>query len=607
MSNTAQGAANSDCRKEAEMSKNTGKITILYERLSRDDGEDSLSNSIVNQQQLLEDYAQRNNLIPYRHIADDGISGTAWNRPGWQELISEVEAGNVKAIVVKNLDRMGRDYLRVGLYMEQFRDCGVRLVAISDGIDTAAGEDDFTPFRAILAEWYAKDCSKKIRTIFNSRMAAGYHCSGSIPYGYLHDPADRQNWLLDESAAEVVRRIFQLVIDGKGVYQIAHILEADKVLIPSAHAVSLGISPHHPNYKNPYAWRGGVVSTILARREYMGVKILKKTFSESYKQKKRKNTPSDEQLMFEGGIPQIVDAETWELAQKLRRTVRRPAKDGSPPSPLTGLLYCHDCGKKLTHARNFDHQKNFKRDEYICGNYRQGTKNCTMHYIRASAATELIINAIRGVAACVRQNETEFIARVRQASNLRAEAEVKEGRKRLSKAARRSDELDTIIKKLYETFALGKLPENHFDRMLAEYDTEQAELRQTIAELQTEADDFAADSVKADRFIEIVSRYTDFDELTVPMMNEFVERVIVHEGVKSGGKRTQEVEIVFNFIGKFDAPPLPKPLPIVDEAEELAKQEANRAKNREKLRTWRAKKKAEKAAAELAATQTKTA
>jgi hypothetical protein len=370
-------------------------------------------------------------------------------------LIAEVEAGKVHAVVVKTLDRIGRDYLRVGLILEQFAELGVRLIAVADGVDTAKGEDDFTPFRTILAEWYAKDCSKKIRAIFNSRMAAGFHCSGSIPYGYVHDTENRQNWLVDASAAAVIRRIFQLVIEGKGVYQIANILAADKIPIPSAHAAELGLSPQHPDYADPYAWRGGVVSGILERKEYMGVKVLKKTYSDSYKQKKRKETPEEQQITFEGGIPQIVDSETWELAQKLRRTVRRPAKDGRPPSPLTGLLICADCGKKLTHARNFDYAKNRERDEYVCGNYRQGTKNCTMHYIRTSVVEEIILKVIREAARYALMNQAEFAEKIRQASNLRAEAEVKESKKRLTKANRRADELDTLIKKLYETYALG--------------------------------------------------------------------------------------------------------------------------------------------------------
>jgi hypothetical protein len=446
---------------------------------------------------------------------------------------------------------MGRDYLRVGLYMEQFRDSGVRLIAVSDGIDTANGvEDDFTPFRAILAEWYAKYCSKKIRTIFNSRMSQGYHCTGSIPYAYVHNPDNRQEWLLDDTAAATVRRIFQLVIDGNGVYQIANILTADKVLIPSAHMQSLGEHCTHSNYADQYNWRGGVVSTILERREYTGVKILKKTYTDSYKQKKRKVTPEDEQLTFEGAIPQIVDTEIWDLAQKLRRVVRRPAKDGRPPLPLTGILVCADCGKLLTHARNTDYCTGKAKNEYVCGNYRQGTKNCTMHYIRAEVVEELILTTIQRVIEYVRRNESEFTERVREAPNLQAEAEVKESKKRLVKANRRIAELDTLVTKLYETYAFGKLPKNHYDRMLEEYDNEQ----RTIADLQSQIDGYAADSVRADKFIEIVRHYTEFLELNATLLNEFVEKVVIFEGDRSSGKRVQKVEIYLNFIGNFDVP-----------------------------------------------------
>jgi len=587
-------ANNSEHRKEADMKT---KYTILYERLSRDDGEDGVSNSIQNQRQFLEDYAERNNLMPFRHIQDDGWSGTRWDRPGWSELMSEVDAGNVSAIVVKNLDRMGRDYLRVGLYMEQFRDSGIRLIAISDGIDSDRGEDDFTPFRAILAEWYARDTSKKIRAIFNSRMAAGYHCSGSIPYGYLQDPNDRQNWIVDDAAAAVIRRIYQLVIDGKGVYQIADILAADKVLIPSAHLANIGVNPKHNSYPDPYNWRGGVVGTIVARREYMGIKILKKTYTDSYKQKKRKATPEDEQHVFEGAIPQIIDEEMWENAQRLRRTVRRPAKDGRPPSPLTGILYCADCGKKLTHMRNFDYDKNRGRDEYVCGNYRQGTKNCTMHYIRTSVVEKLILDAIRKVSKFAKLNEPEFVERVRERANVQQETEIQESKKRLNRAMRRIKELDTLITKLYETYALGKLPEAHFDRMIAEYSAEQTELQQMVSTLQTDIDGYAADAVRADSFIGIVAKYTEFETLTVPMLNEFVEKVIVHEGDKSSGERVQKVEVHFNFIGNFEIADEPVVLTAEEsEAERVHKEK--RAKARERQRLWRARKAAEKAAQE---------
>jgi hypothetical protein len=338
------------------------------------------------------------------------------------------------------------------------------------------------------------------------------------------------------------------------------------------------------------AWRDGVVSNILERREYTGVKVLKKTFTESYKHKKRKETPESELLTFEGGIPQIVTPETWGLAQKLRRVIRRPAKDGRPPSPLTGLLYCADCGKLLTHARNYDYQKNRERDEYVCGNYRQGTKNCTMHYIRTEVVNELILQTIRRVTGYVRNNESGFVERIREMSDLRAEEEVKESKKRLSKSERRVAEPDKLVTKLYETYALGKLPENHFECMIGEYDGEQTRLRQTIAELRSEIDGYAADSVRTDKFIELVKRYTEFDVLTVQMLNEPVEKVVVFEGDRSSGKRVQKVDIYLSFIGNFDIPDEPI-TQTPEEIEAERKAEECRRKARDRQREYRAKKK----------------
>jgi len=332
------------------------------------------------------------------------------------------------------------------------------------------------------------------------------------------------------------------------------------------------------------------VATILERREYTGVKILKKTYSDSYKHKKRKATPEDEQVVFVGAIPQIVDGETWALAQKLRRVVRRPAKDGRPPSSLTGLLVCADCGKLLTHARNYDYRQNREKDEYVCGNYRQGTKNCTMHYIRTEVIESLILKMIQRVAGYVKRDEAAFVERVREASNLRAEEEIKDSKKRLTKAERRIAELDKLVTKLYETYALGKLPENHFERMIAEYDSEQVGLRQTITELQSVIAGYAEDSVRADKFVEIVRRYTDFDTLTVPMLNSFVEKVVIHEGDKSSGKRVQQVDIYLSFIGSFDIPDEPvEKSPGEIEAER--KTDERRAKQRDRQRTYREKKK----------------
>jgi hypothetical protein len=305
-------------------------------------------------------------------------------------------------------------------------------------------------------------------------------------------------------------------------------------------------------------------------------------------------TPEDEQLVFEGAIPQIVDVETWNNAQRLRRTVRRPAKDGRPPSPLTGILICADCGKKLTHARNFDYRRNKERDEYVCGNYRQGTKNCTMHYIRATVAETAILTAIRSVAQFALSNEAEFTEKVRAAWDVRQDAEVKNSKKRIGKASRRYDEVDTLVKKLYETYALGKIPETHFDRMMAEYDVEQKALQLEIEELKTQIDSYAADSVRAEKFLETVHRYTVFEELTVPMINELVEKVVVFEGDKSSGKRVQKIDVHMNFIGSVDYVPVPEKGAI--EIEAGRKLEEKRRKNMERTRKYRERKKEESAA-----------
>ena len=449
-------ANSADCRKEDNM-KNQ-QLHILYARLSKDDGEDSASLSIQNQRQLLTDYAEKNGLTPYRFVEDDGYSGTRWNRPGWMEIMQEVEAGQVATIIIKNLDRMGRDHLRVGLHLERFLELGTRLIAIHDNIDTAQGEDDFTPLRALFAEWHARDTSKKIRAVFKSRMEQGYHCTGSIPYGYIHNPANRQDWLLDEEAAKVIQRIFQLVIEGNGVYQIAKMLEQEKILIPSAHAEKIGEHGNGRTYRDPYMWRGGSVSNILEREEYMGNKILRKGYNDSYKQKKRKETPKDERIVFEGAIPQIIDPETWHTAQRLRKTVRRPSKNNEPPYRLTGLLYCADCNSKMTHDRTLDLRNATRRpkNDYLCSNYRQRTRECTMHFIRVPVVEELILDTIKRVSYHVRNNEAEFIAKVREVSATQQENAVKESKKILSKQKRRHDELDTLIRKLCNVHRLRK-------------------------------------------------------------------------------------------------------------------------------------------------------
>ena len=535
------------------------KITALYERLSRDDELQGESNSIKNQKQLLESYAHKNGYSPILHFTDDGVSGTTFEREGFQAMIAEVEAGNVGAVIVKDMSRFGRDYLKVGFYTEvMFKEKGVRFIAINNGIDSANQQDsDFTPFLNIMNEWYARDASRKIQAVFKSRMQDGKRVSPSVPYGYLRSPEDKQKLIIDEEPAAVVRRIYQMVIEGKGVTAIADILTAEKVLIPSAYAkIHCPENDHSKGFTNPYLWSATAVSYILEKQEYMGHTVLGKTVSVSYKTKKRRKAEPDELMIFKNTHPAIVDEETWHLAQKLRKTVRKPSYD-RPPHPLTGLVYCADCGSKMTHRQpSPTKKKKYDADDaYICGSYRQRTRDCTMHFIKTSVLWELILTAIREVSDYVRQDEKAFIDKVQQTSTVQMAETQREQKRRLAEATERNGELNTLIKKLYEGNATGKIPDKHFERLLSEYDSEQTALETEIEDLKAQIDSFNEDSAKADKFIAVVRRYTDFTELTTPMLNEFIEKVVVHEATGGRTDRKQKIDVYFNFVGQVELPP----------------------------------------------------
>lgn len=581
---------------------NSIKITALYERLSRDDELQGESNSITNQKHFLEDYARKNGFVNIRHFTDDGVSGTTFDREGFQSMIAEVEAGNVAVIIVKDMSRFGRDYLKVGFYTEvMFKEKGVRFIAINNGIDSSNQQDsDFTPFLNIMNEWYARDSSRKIQAIFKARMQEGKRVSPSVPYGYRRDPDDKQHLIIDPEPAAVVRRIFKLVLEGNGVNRIADILYADKILIPSAYAEKYyPENQHSKSFHDPIRWTNQTIIHILEKREYMGHTVLGKTISESYKTKKRRKAAEDELMIFENTHEAIIDEETWNNVQRLIETKRRPKKNGAPPCRLSGLLYCADCGSKLSHRYN-SRNKYDADNSYGCSSYRQYTRNCTMHYIRVSVVEKLILETIREVSAYALSNEKEFVKKVREASDVQQEATMKEYRRRLGKAKRRHEELDDLVKKLYESFATGKIPEKHFDRLLSGYDNEQTTLEAEMQELQTGLDRYGADSVRADRFLELVKRYTDFSELTTPMLNEFIEKVVVHEADKSTGDRVQKVDIYLNFIGAFTVPKMEAALTAEQEAREQRKLQARnreREQNRLRMQRYRARQKELAAAA----------
>ena len=538
------------------------KITALYERLSRDDEMQGESNSIKNQKEYLEDFAGRNGFRNIRHFTDDGVSGTTFEREGFQKMIAEVEAGNVGTVIVKDMSRFGRNYLKVGFYTEMlFPEKGVRFIAINNGVDSETqGENDFTPFLNIMNEWYAKDTSKKIRTMFKAKMQEGKRVSPSVPYGYIRDPEDRQHLIVDGEAAEVVRRIYRMTVEGHGKRDIARALTADRVLIPSAYAAEHCPENNHSHgYANPYEWSCTAISYILEKQEYMGHTVLGKTVADNFKTKKRRKAKPEELMVFRNTHEAIIDEETWNNAQRLKRTVRREVKNGTYKNRLTGLLYCADCGAKLSYrSPNSQHRQDGKTYDadncFCCSSYRGLHRDCTMHYIKVSVVEELIKKAIHTVSSFAIENEEEFIRRLEALSDFQAETAVKENKKALSTAERRVKELDELIRKLYEGNASGKIPDKHFERLLAEYDSEQGALEGRIEEIRDSIAEYEKNTVRTDKFMEVVRKYQDCGEITTPMLNEFIEKIVVHEADKSGGRlnRKQKVDIYFNFVGQID-------------------------------------------------------
>ena len=561
---------------------NNTKITALYERLSRDDEQKNESISIAHQKQILEDYAQRNGFTNIRHFADDGVTGTIFNRPGLNAMVEEVKAGNVATVIIKDQSRIGRDVVEVGILKRTFDEYNVRFIAAEDGLDTANGFDIMSIFRDVINEFHVADTSKKIKAVFKSRMERGLRCSGSIPYGYLFDKEDKDKLIIDEAAAEVVRRIFHMVIDGKGVNEIGRILRAEQIPIPSEHWKRVGHPVRCAKYADPYAWSGTTIGYILKRPEYMGRKVLGKTVKESYKTKKHRKTEQDEQYIFDGEMPVIIDEETWHNAQRLRKTVRRPPKKEGPPHRLTGLLFCADCGSKLTHRINMVQGK-WLDDACVCSSYRQLTRDCTMHYIPTKNVERLILSAIQRISWYVKHNEKEFVQKVREASSVQQEETVKACRRQLRQSEKRYAELDGLVKKLYEQNVSGKLSDRHYERLLADYDTEQSNLEATMTELQTQINAWGEDKLKTDKFIELVKRYTDFSELTTPMLNEFVEKVIVHEANKRRGTgRRMRVDIHMNFIGAFEVPiDVVTPIELENQRRAMQELEAKAQKSQE--------------------------
>ena len=565
-------------KKGAQVMRKNEKITALYERLSRDDfGKDDdqqrESNSISNQKAMLEEFAARQGFTNIVHFTDDGISGTCFDRPGFLAMMKEVEAGNVEYLCIKDMSRMGRDYLKVGQIMEILRQRGVRLIAINDGVDSARGDDDFTPFRNIMNEYYARDTSRKIRSTFQSKGKSGKHLTGTVIYGYLWNEA-RDQWLVDPEAADVVKRIFAMTIDGYGPYQIASKLKEEKVLIPSAYLARHGEGVNkNKTFKDVYGWGSSTICNILEKREYLGHTINFKT-RKHFKDKKSHYVPEDEWTIFENTHEPIIDQQTFDLVQKIRGNVRRYPDGWGEAAPLTGLLYCADCGGKMyVHRTN-----NGKRiSQYTCSQYSKvpvGKLCKTQHRINEDVVLSLVSEMLKAIAEYAKHDRAEFVRVVQEAQSSQQTAEVRKQRTRLATAKQRVSELEVLLCKIYEDNILGKLSDSRYATLDAQYEKEQSELTAEISVLEKAVKSYEKHEKDADRFIALIDKYENFDKLTIAMLNEFIEKILVHERDRKGSiQTTQEVEIYFNFVGRFVPPAFGEVELTPEELEEIRKRE----------------------------------
>ena len=535
------------------------RITALYCRLSNEDDLEGESNSISNQRAILLKYAQDHGFRNTQFFIDDGYTGTNFNRPAMQELLSLVEAGQVGTIIVKDLSRFGRDYLQVGQYLEmEFPMQNVRFIAINDGVDSAKGDDDFTPVRSLFNDFYAKDTSRKVRAVMQAKGRSGKHLHHAI-YGYRDDPKTKGLWLIDEETAPVVKRMFDLTLAGKGTQQIAEILEGEKVLNPTAiRDIRRGRTPR----KEPYRWNNNTVRMILRLKEYAGYTVNFKTYSKSYKLKKRLANSPENILETPDTQEAIVPLAQWERVQELLDKKRRPSKRLERQGLFSGLVFCADCGSRLYFHDSPKGTKN--KESYYCGKYSLGRGECTAHYIRESVLKSIVLEQIRYMTSYVAMETVDFADEWMKSRRKQQEKELHQAQKRLAQAEKRNDEIDDLLMRTYEDYAKGVLTLERYQKMSAKYEQEQAALKEEIATLVKNVRREEETTDNFDRFMDLLRKYVGagIEELTPTMVNEFVKKIIVHEADNSTGKRVQQVEIIFNFIGDLDLPTVNQPITV---------------------------------------------
>ena len=530
------------------------KITALYCRLSRDDELQGDSNSIKNQKAILKKYADDNGFINTEFFVDDGVSGTTFDRPDFQRMIAEMESGKIGTIIVKDMSRLGRDYLKVGYYTEiAFPNAEVRFIAINNGVDSANQQDsDFTPFLNIINEWYAKDTSKKIRAVFKAKGESGKPLCTPPPFGYKKDPDDKNHWIVDEDAAKVVKYIFQLCIEGYGPTQIAHKLKDEGIFTPSYYFKSIGLYPTAIITEEPCKWSARTVANILDKQEYLGHTINFKTKRKSYKIKKKIDNDPSEWKIFKNKHKAIIDEETFNTVQRIRNGRRRRTLLGDMPL-LSGMVYCADCGAKLYQVRSkaWSHDKEYM----VCATYRKrGKHNCTSHQIRNIDIEKALLYMIQQVTAFARDYEDEFVELVAKNKNKELERRIRESKKELEQSMNRVSKIDLLIQRLYEDNVEGKISDEQFIKMTSAYENEQKTLNVRVTELNKIIKNEQEKITNTSSFLNLVKCYTNITKLDAEIIRTFIEKVYIYNADTIGTKKIKKIKIVFNFIGEIDLP-----------------------------------------------------
>ena len=543
-----------DPQKKGDNNVDQQKITILYCRLSNEDLVDGESNSIANQRSILSSYAASHGFTNTRVLVDDGYTGTNFNRPGVQEGLALVEQGLVGTWIVKDMSRFGRDYLQVGRFTEiVFPSYDVRFIAVNDAVDSAKGDNDFTVIRNVFNDFYAKDTSKKVRAVMKAKGTSGKHLGGP-PYGYRADPQDKNHWILDEDAAPIVKRIFDLTIAGVGPSRIARILEADEVLtVKALYAQQKG----KPLPERPCHWIEQSVVNILERMEYTGCTCNFKTHSKSYKLKKRIPNAVEDMFILPDTQEAIVPKEQWDRVQELRKHKRRMTK-AERQGLFSGLVVCADCGSKL----HFATCKNFegRQDHYVCAKYKSGRGTCSAHYIREDVLRDVVLERIRAVTEYIRADVEGFQEEWLMCRREEQEKSIREDKRRLEKAKKRLADIDKLITRIYEDMVLGNLSQERYQKMLEGYEAEQAALNNEVIGLEDWVATREEMEDNVDQFLALLEKYVDIPELTPTIVNEFIKQIIVYAPDKSSGKRTQKVKIVFNFLEEVEVPEISEPV-----------------------------------------------